>query len=201
MSHSWPALLFLSVLCLACNPYDPDLGDDPFQCGTDEPRCPDGYTAVRRDETLCVCQVKAPSSPEAFQCNDDPSDDHDSPNGSTASATPTAVGTSTKTAIIDSLAICPEGDEDFFQVKIAKEQTRLEVRVTGFDPEYAALDLSILDQVGKTVQTGLDVPGQNTVRATHTAPTVGNYHVWVKAAISGKNNYKLELQLVEPNSN
>jgi hypothetical protein len=39
----------------ACSPYDPSLPDEPFLCGDEEPRCPDGYTCVTgpADEMVC----------------------------------------------------------------------------------------------------------------------------------------------------
>jgi hypothetical protein len=199
MSRYRPLLLF-PVLLVACNPYAPDLGDDPFQCGTDNPKCPEGYVAVRRADTVCVCQDEAPTPSNGFACNEDPYDQLGTSNGDARSATATAVGVSTKTALIDTLAICPENDEDFFSLRIGKAQTRIEALVKGFDPEYADLELSIVDGTDKTVQTGLLVKGENTVRVIYMAETTGEYFVRIKATTSGKNNYKLELQLVEPGS-
>ena len=47
---------------LACGPYDPDLGEEPFRCGTDEPRCPEGYAPVEETEIRCVCVLEGEES-------------------------------------------------------------------------------------------------------------------------------------------
>ena len=64
----------------ACNPYDPDLGDSPFRCGTSDPKCPDGYECMVYSDTLQLCERGADtSSPDAridgsgLTCNDDSS--------------------------------------------------------------------------------------------------------------------------------
>ena len=50
-------VVLLGALCqllfaFGCNTFDPDLGDEPFRCGAEEPRCPDGYEC---DESTQVC--------------------------------------------------------------------------------------------------------------------------------------------------
>jgi hypothetical protein len=40
----------------ACTSYDPSLPDEPFLCGAQEPRCPDGYTCVARPPDAMVCR-------------------------------------------------------------------------------------------------------------------------------------------------
>src|SRR5262245_3003164 len=52
-------LLFTGV---SCDPYDPDLGERPFRCGPEEPRCPEGYTPVDVSETSCLCEKDASAS-------------------------------------------------------------------------------------------------------------------------------------------
>ncbi len=55
----WLATLGASAVLsalVACSSYDPALPDEPFLCGADEPRCPDGYTCVARgsgDPPVC----------------------------------------------------------------------------------------------------------------------------------------------------
>jgi hypothetical protein len=69
------SLLVCAALALACNPYDPDLGDTPFRCGTDEPRCPDGYVAVEESVVRCICERAATApdgGPSDYVCDGDP---------------------------------------------------------------------------------------------------------------------------------
>jgi hypothetical protein len=44
LGSSCRAILILALT--GCTSYSPDLGTEPFLCGADEPRCPDGYTCV-----------------------------------------------------------------------------------------------------------------------------------------------------------
>ncbi|MBC7977889.1 MAG: hypothetical protein H7138_23150 [Myxococcales bacterium] len=49
---------------VACSSYDPSLPDEPFLCGEDEPRCPDGYACVARGSAAPVCR-KDGTAPDA----------------------------------------------------------------------------------------------------------------------------------------
>ncbi len=48
-------LVFGSVAFAACSSYSPDLGSEPFLCGSAEPRCPDGYTCVTTGPGAPIC--------------------------------------------------------------------------------------------------------------------------------------------------
>ena len=43
------------ILLVACTPYDPSLPAEPFLCGSDEPKCPDGYTCMADGTGNQVC--------------------------------------------------------------------------------------------------------------------------------------------------
>ena len=43
----FPRVLVIAVsVVIGCTSYDPDLSATPFYCGTDDPKCPDGYTCM-----------------------------------------------------------------------------------------------------------------------------------------------------------
>jgi hypothetical protein len=49
----------------ACTSFDPKLPDRPFLCGTNEPRCPDGYTCVPEGSNRMVCSLDGEPTPDA----------------------------------------------------------------------------------------------------------------------------------------
>lgn len=93
----------LGLATLACNPYNPSLGDKPFLCGSDEPRCPEGYQAVEESATSCSCQREGGAVIDAlltdsapFVCNVDANEDG-AGNDSITTATDTGLGGATTT--------------------------------------------------------------------------------------------------------
>ena len=53
--YSRIAPLIAAAAAVSCTPYDPELGAEPFLCGSTEPRCPDGYVCVERIGADKVC--------------------------------------------------------------------------------------------------------------------------------------------------
>src|SRR5688500_15340460 len=60
------------IVAINCSPYSPDLGDVPYKCAAEAPRCPDGYSC---DDTTnnCVSEngIQPDSGSSGFQCIDD----------------------------------------------------------------------------------------------------------------------------------
>src|SRR4029078_4406820 len=113
------ARLLPALLLRACDPYDPALGDTPFRCGTDEPRCPEGYLAVDITPVRCECQRASSmvdAGPDSL-CDVDPNESTDSP-GTASEIDPVSVMPSRD---ITGLAICPRGDQDFFSLLIMRQ--------------------------------------------------------------------------------
>jgi hypothetical protein len=49
------AVLLTLVVLGACSPYDPELGETPFFCGSADPTCPDGYTCRMTGTGSGIC--------------------------------------------------------------------------------------------------------------------------------------------------
>jgi len=56
---------------VACTSYDPQLPSRPFLCGSDEPRCPDGYTCVADGSNRMVCSLNGEPVPDASVARSD----------------------------------------------------------------------------------------------------------------------------------
>ena len=106
-----------SALLGACNTYDPELGETPFRCGLDNPRCPDGYECVTfsASEEICTRIGDDPGvRPDggngdgggggAFVCNNDSEIE---PNESLSDPTLTGIPQAQSEVRYTTLAICP----------------------------------------------------------------------------------------------
>lgn len=194
-------LVLVSLAALACNPYNPDLGESPFLCGTDEPRCPDGYVAVDLNATTCECKQEGGDFPDAppagdgaaFSCNDDPNEDG-SGNNSIDSPTDTGVGGSTTTFSSDPLAVCPAGDVDVFALEADSGQT-ITARLL-FADSQGALQLELLNDDGSELASGTTI--SDGLEAAGVADATGRHLVRVRAGSGVQNNYTLSLELTDP---
>jgi len=132
--------------------FAPDLGDNPFLCATDAPRCPDSYVCRG---TVCI----RPNAPAADGGGDDddaspgatlpdptrcPDRDVETPtaNDRAAAATPVGVGRST------GWAICRSGDVDYYRLELRRAPpgmppTKLRVLLT-FQPIAGAGTLDLV---------------------------------------------------------
>lgn len=59
------------ALAAACSSYDPQLPRQPFLCGSDEPRCPDGYTCMTDGSNRMVCNPDGEPAPDASVARSD----------------------------------------------------------------------------------------------------------------------------------
>jgi hypothetical protein len=188
--------LLVAFLLAACNPYDPNLGDIPFRCGTDEPRCPDGYVAVEVSAIRCECH-RASSVPDGggeYFCNFDPSDTGESRNDSAANAATIDVETNPTLNLVDR-SICPRGDEDHYAMMAPRVGTHIFMRVV-YDRTRLAPGLDITNQEGASLMPLRGEPEPGVVTAEHDTMFPGIYVLKVIAA--EETNYSLRLEITPP---
>lgn len=190
----------LGLAAVACNPYDPSLGDRPFLCGSDEPRCPDGYEPVEESATSCSCQRAGGPSVDAiltdsapFECNVD-ANESGAGNDSVSTPTDTGLGGSTTTFASDPLAICESGDVDVFSLDAESGQT-ITARVLYGDAQ-GDLSIEILADDASELATGNPISGgmEAAVEVTNTE----RHLVRVRAEVGVTNNYTLSIELTTP---
>jgi hypothetical protein len=198
-----PVLLFaaLAALAGACNSYDPDLGAVPFRCGSDEPRCPLGYTCVMysADEELCEktggVDADAGAQPDAagaFSCADDGELE---PNNSIEEPTNTFIPSMHDSYKLVSLSICPDTDADVFQFEVDISGKNLRADVS-YQSARGQLILEVLGESGQVIRTGEAVSGMaDLLRAEVPNMPKGTYFVQVRAPAGIENNYTIEIAL------
>ena len=183
-------LLFL----LACNPYDPDLGDHPFRCGSTEPRCPDGYAC---NEDTDVCERGEPTPDAAvtdgtpLSCNDDSSIE---PNDTTSQAFTTPIPDSKTCVEMISLAICPDSDKDLYRFRIDPGTPPRNNMKTVVETNVSAgqLTLRVLNGSGNAIGSGLPVDTAH-IEVVINNLAAGDYYVEVSAPTGVENNYNLDI--------
>jgi hypothetical protein len=206
-SRTFAKLLAMTTMALAltaCNSFDPNLGATPFRCGTDSPRCPDNYTCVTYSADDEVCESNSAGvdradsgpagdgDPQGLTCNNDSEIE---PNNSIADATRTTIPSSGPFRLV-SLAICPTGDQDFFQFDIAANGIDVVIEI-----EYMAgrggLGLELLKGDGSILSTGAPVDGNlDIVRVAIPNIAQDTYIARVFPSETGnQNNYAFEISL------
>jgi hypothetical protein len=174
----------------ACSTYDPNLGAAPFLCGTDEPRCPDGYTPVDVSVIRCECHrgTLPPDAPDFYPCNGDTAE----PNESISMATPTHIGLN-DTDFFPNLAICPPTDVDVFSLSVLEPSTLVKATVT-FDVARDPPAIDFLDSGGVSLKPAVASPQPGVLVATYTAAIAGTYYVRTSAGQDV--NYGLRLDII-----
>jgi hypothetical protein len=190
-------LLLLALA--ACNPYSPDLGNTPFRCGTDEPRCPDGYECIEHSASMHVCERMGSTDVDAgpdedaagVVCNDDSDIE---PNDTTAQAFLTPIPSFDSCTYMVNLAVCPSTDKDLYSFRIqAGGMNNLRATVTT-DVARGMLELKVLNQSGATIANGVVLDG-NTIQVTVPNMSIGTFFIQVSAPTDStvQNNYNLEI--------
>jgi hypothetical protein len=190
------AALPLALVALSCNTYDPGLGDVPFRCGTDEPRCPSGYVAVDVSAIRCECQ-RGSSRPDGggeYFCNFDPGDSEGSRNDSPTAATELDVELNPVQNLIDR-SICPAGDEDHYKLMAPREGTRIFVRVV-HDRTRLAPGIDIGNEQGASLMPARATPELGVVTAEYVTTFGGSFVIKVFAP--EEINYSLRLEVTPP---
>lgn len=191
-------LLGLSVglvaLSAACSPYDPELGDTPFRCGTDEPRCPSGYQCVEYSPAEQICERAGGGDPEIdadpgnLDCNDDTSIE---PNDTTATAWTTPIPASRPDISLVQLAICPDTDKDLFRFGVEVNDKNVRATVTTVVADGSLL-LQVLNGAGAVIANGQATGADKIIVAVNNL-AIGTYYIQVSAPVGVQNNYTLDI--------
>lgn len=190
-------ILFSSAVILAalagCSPFDPELGDVPYLCSAEEPRCPGGYTCDETDPARQLCVAEGGVTPDAaaagFQCLDDSTfGANDMITG--AFVTPVASSAATFSALA---AICPELDKDNYAFSVATANSNVQV-ITSWESGNP-VNVSILNAAGTSIGNGTPM-GDLAFRVCTPNLPVGNYFVSAFAGSTVKNNYRVEIKIV-----
>jgi hypothetical protein len=198
------ALLALSTAALlagACNPYDPDLGETPFRCGTTPPLCPEGYACVGSDPASAVC-VKPGGSGDGpdgggntGQCT---GDNGNEPNEDTGDPTITPIPDFQSDYNVVGVEICPEGDVDVYQLRIDVPGKNVKVEVM-HEAANGQLTLDVLNGTGMSVASGMAVGGNsNLLRAEVNNLPTGTWFARVQGAGAIRNSYDLVIEVTGP---
>ena len=190
------SLLLVLGLFGACSPYDPELGNAPFLCGSAEPRCPEGYTCQPNGSGE-VCLAPGGTVPDAGRgnCADDSTLE---PNDSIQMAFQTPVATQKNNLMFAGLAICPAGDVDNYSITITMANQNLEM-IIEYDASGADLQGSILNSGGTPIANAAMMTGVSGSRRAYTPNLpVGTYYAKVYGPTAGTGNYKLTVNVTGP---
>ena len=207
-SLSFVGLLAIAGAALglsACNSFDPNLGNTPFRCGTDSPRCPDNYTCVTYSAEDEVCEANSggvdradsgpggDADPQGLVCNND---DEIEPNNSISNPTITTIPSSGPFRLV-SLAICPSGDEDFFQFKIEANGVDAVIEID-YMSVRGTLGLELLKGDGSILSTASAVGGNpDILRVAIPNIPQDTYYARVFGEPGIQNNYSFEISLTQ----
>ena len=190
-------LLGFSFAALAaCNPYDPDLGNAPFECGSSEPRCPEGYTCHEYSDMNQVCEKQQADDIDApggnFQCANDSSIE---PNNDVMTAFVTPIPSMPSYSLVG-LSVCPTGDRDHYRFDINVNGLNFEATVSGV-ANRTPLSLNVLTSAGAAVASGAPVTGTPQVVRVEIPNrlAIGSYIVQVQSPDTTENNYDLTLKV------
>ncbi|HTR55696.1 MAG TPA: hypothetical protein VMJ10_33700 [Kofleriaceae bacterium] len=200
MRARWLPVLFAATapvaLFVACSPYSPNLGKEPFLCGTGSPACPDGYTCMN-DGTEMVCVENSGGGGGggdgggSGSCADD--SEVEGPNGNNTIANAYQVQVITNFDFTG-LAICPAGDVDYYEVNLPTMES-LDVTVI-YAQWGGALQASIQTPSGTVVQQLMPESGMDrTIHAFAQNLNSGPWYVEVAGPTAGtpENNYELKI--------
>lgn len=198
-----PAAGLLVVLSVAgCDPFDPDLGDEPFRCGEDG-ACPDGYSCSvdtdRSPSEVCVADGAEPMDSgdgdgDATLCADADLE----PNDSASRAVITAVPDSSLQYERADLAVCPPGDTDLYRFRVAVANQNVRAQVTT-DRSFGELSVAITSEQGTTLATGSYNPSNTIVTVELPNAAIDAYLLRVTGATADiENAYDVALTLTGP---
>jgi hypothetical protein len=193
-------LCALALAATACSPFDPELGDSPFRCGTSEPRCPEGYACEEDQGSTGVCvregdtvDPMADSGPAGnadagpLVCNNDSAIE---PNNAINAATTTPIPDQATEYTLVGLAICPAGDVDVFRLRVDVNGKNITATASETVRSRGELVVEILNGTGVPIATGnYDAGGTAVTAVVNNAPT-GTYFVQIRGVDGAtQNNY------------
>lgn len=165
------------VVAIGCNAYNPDLGPEPFLCGTSEPRCPDGYFCVQRvGENVCTREevVGDAGSDGNLQCSGDALE----PNDSIANPTIVPIPEAGEVHTLDAV-VCPTTDVDLYRlnVDVTGKNVRLEVDLELTDGPVV---IDLLNSTGVSIRTGTPNNAGDKLHADLINAAQGEYYARVQ---------------------
>jgi len=189
---------FLLLALAACNPYSPDLGDTPFRCGTDDPRCPSGYECIEYSDSEQICERIGLNVPDAgpdrdgapLVCNDDSDIE---PNDTIGQAFLTPIPSFRTCTNMVGLAVCPTTDKDLYSFRVETNGKNMRATIESEIAE-GQLELKVLNGSGATIANGAAISGTQ-IQVTVPNMAVGTYYVQVGAPTDSgiENNYTIEI--------
>ena len=191
-----PIVAATTAVAINCSPYSPDLGNAPYLCAESEPKCPDDYTCTDDGTGRMVCLAKGGLVPDSgsgttgFQCA--PDGPPLEPNDTKDQAYVTDVSP-TQSRKYGPIAICPETDRDHFQVNVTLANKGIQAITSEWELS-TPVSVSILNATGASIGNGVAM-GEKALRACVPNLPVGTYYA--VAFGTAKNNYKIELKLVD----
>ena len=185
----------LAAALVACSPYDPDLGDHPFKCGTSDPVCPDGYSCIGTGANA-VCQKDGAGDAHLgadgshVQCGTDTSLE---PNDTIQQALQTPVRMQQSDYMLAKLAICPSTDIDMYAFYTTAIGQQVRVTLT-YDPTQGQLNMKLLNSQG-TDAGFVGQPSGNQIIVATNRLSVDRWFVQVSAGTNVENNYDLDINV------
>ena len=182
----------------ACSPFAPELGNTPYLCADQEPRCPESYACLEDGNGRSICVAPGGTLPDArpdsgggFQCAPD---DVLEPNDTIAEAFQTDVGVGPPVRAFGPISTCPEGDRDHYQINVVTANRGIEV-ITRWDSGLP-VSCAILNEAGGLIANGTAM-GTNATRACAIGLTVRPYYAVAFSPMNLKSNYRIEMRIVE----
>jgi hypothetical protein len=177
-----------SILVIACSPYDPDLGDQPFLCGNGDPRCPDGYVCIERVNNDKVCERTGTAADAGgdgnLLCSRDAAFE---PNETIETATVASIAADGVAPPVAAV-ICPDTERDTYRLSVATTGQNIRVEVT-YQSSAGQLAVELLNSTGIPIRSATPT-GNNPdkLRADFTNVAQGTYYGQVHGA---RNNYQI----------
>lgn len=187
----------------ACNPYNPDLGQTPFRCGTSDPVCPDGYVCVENSPADRVCvQKNSPAAPDGgngadanlLDCS---GDNNQEPNDTISDPTVTPIPDFQDSLQLVGMQICPEGDVDVYYFRIDTQGKNAKVEVM-YSSSGGTLLVDILNQDGTSIRTGTSSSNPDLITAEVPNLPAGKYYAQVRGDQGVRNGYDITISLSGP---
>ena len=189
------------LLAASCDPYSPNLGNTaPFRCGTDDPRCPEGFACVEYSPSQQLCEKEDSAAiPDSgpgqidsgpFECG---RDSQIEPNESITDPTITPIPDFGPEYELVGLQICPDTDIDVFRFRTDVVGKNVTVRLV-HNAGAGTLALDILNSGGVSITAGTATANPDVIEASVVNLPVSTYFAQVRSTEAGvENDYDIEI--------